>query len=42
MDLTEVFERLFTGKHFTSDAEFEQACEAFKKVRGFRISKQLF
>lgn len=32
MDLTETFERLFTGKHFTSDAEFEQACEDFKKV----------
>ena len=32
MDFTDVFERLFTGKHFISDAEFEEALESFKKV----------
>ncbi|KAM7532723.1 hypothetical protein Aperf_G00000129911 [Anoplocephala perfoliata] len=40
MDLTETFERLFTGKHFTSDAEFEQACEEFKKETGCRFSRR--
>ncbi|KAL5104696.1 hypothetical protein TcWFU_005651 [Taenia crassiceps] len=40
MDLTDVFERLFTGKHFTSDAEFEQACEAFKKETGCRFARR--
>lgn len=32
MDLTEIFERLFTGKHFTSDADFDKACGTFRKV----------
>ncbi|KAH9278976.1 hypothetical protein ECG_08347 [Echinococcus granulosus] len=40
MDLTDVFERLFTGKHFTSDAEFEQACETFKKETGCRFARR--
>ncbi len=37
MDLTEIFENLFTGKHFTSDAEFERACATFKKVSSLNV-----
>ncbi|VDL62091.1 unnamed protein product [Hymenolepis diminuta] len=40
MDLTETFERLFTGKHFTSDAEFERACEDFRKETGVRFARR--
>ncbi|VDO00244.1 unnamed protein product [Rodentolepis nana] len=40
MDLTETFEHLFTGKHFTSDAEFEKACEDFRKSTGVRFARR--
>ncbi len=40
MDLTEQFEAVFTGRHFTTDAEFEETFENFKATTQSRFAKR--